>query len=83
MKHNGLSIAGFVLSLLGGSVLSLILSIIGLKKAKAEGDKTILAILGIVFSCLGLVVWIIILAIYGAALGLLLSGEAYTMAALL
>ena len=80
MKHNGLSIAGFVLSLLGGSILSLILSIIGLKKAKAEGDKTGLAIAGIVLSCLGLLVYIIILAVYGAVLGALLSGSLDAMA---
>lgn len=80
MKHNGLSIAGFVLSLVGFSIPALILSIIGLKKAKTDGDKTGLAVAGIVLSCIGLVGTVISYAVYGPALGAWLAGQMGAMA---
>ena len=68
MKHNGLSIAGFILSFIPWlNVVGLILCAIGLSKAKKNGDKKGLAVAGLVISCLS-VGWIILIisAIIGA-----------------
>ena len=70
MKSNGLSIAGFVTSLVGmfltfwGIVpmVGLILSAVGRSKASQEGDKTGLATAGIVLGVIG-VAWALLVLI--------------------
>ena len=67
MKSNGLSVAGFVTSLVGMflsfvgivPVVGLILSAVGRSKAVQEGDKTGLATAGIVLGAIG-IVWALI-----------------------
>lgn len=67
MKSNGISIAGFVTSLVGMflafwgivPVVGLILSAVGRSKAAQDGDKTGLATAGIVIGVIG-VAWAVI-----------------------
>lgn len=67
MKSNGLSVAGFVTSLVGMflsfvgivPVVGLILSAVGRSKAVQDGDKTGLATAGIVLGVIG-IVWALI-----------------------
>ena len=57
--HNGLSIAAFVLSLIGGSALAIGLGIAGLIQARKQNQKRGLAIAALVISGIWLVVIII------------------------
>lgn len=67
MKSNGLSVAGFVTSLVGVflsfwgivPVVGLILAAVGRSKAVQDGDKTGLATAGIVLGAIG-IVWALI-----------------------
>ena len=64
----GVGIAGFVLSLLGASLLGLILSWVGYAQAKREGRPTGLCVAGIVIGAVGLVATVIItIVIFSAA----------------
>jgi hypothetical protein len=56
----GVGIAGFVLSLLGFSVLGIILSWVGLSQAKREGRPTGLCVAGIVIGFIWLAISIIL-----------------------
>lgn len=59
-KWNGLAIAGFILSFLGGPV-GLILSVVGLNQAKRTGEKGAgLAVAGIVIGALNMVLGVIL-----------------------
>ena len=63
--HHGLGIAGFILSLLSVQPLALIFSIIGLAVGKRNGNKTGLAVAGLVISIIYIVVEIIIFIVAG------------------
>ena len=68
-QTNGFAIAVFILSFFGG-ILGLIFSIVGLQKSKLpeyNGNGKTLAIVGIVFSCIALVGYIVLIATCGAA----------------
>ena len=74
-KSNGMATAGFVLSLISLlccsplSIVGLILSIVGMTKAKdCDGNGKGLAIAGIIISAIAIVFCIIALLIYGAAI---------------
>lgn len=76
-QKNTIALVGFILSLVCGGLISLILSIIGLKNAKkpeyAEDGKGF-AIAGIVISSIELVGFLIILIFYGSIFGAALGG---------
>ena len=67
MKSNGLSIAGFVVSLVGMFIslfgvvplVGLVLSAVGRSKAVTDGDKTGMATAGVVLGIIG-IVWAVI-----------------------
>jgi hypothetical protein len=59
----GVGIAGFVLSLLGFSVLGIILSWVGLSQAKREGRPTGLCVAGIVIGFVWLAISIILVIV--------------------
>lgn len=62
-EKNGIAVAGFVISLLGFHIISLILSIIGLKRSKEKNGKGKgLSIAGIVISIIGMIFTLLILA---------------------
>ncbi|MDE7452925.1 MAG: DUF4190 domain-containing protein [Clostridia bacterium] len=85
--NNGFAIAGLVCSFFSfAAVIGLILSIIGLRKAKTpeyNGKGKGLAIAGIVISCITLFYWIIIMATCGSALCAALNDPEVTGALLL
>ena len=72
-KNSGLSIAGFVCSLLGfitcgiTSTIGLILSIIGLVDSSKKGQKDGLAIAGIIISAIPIVVFMFFIVLGGAS----------------
>ena len=74
MKSNGLSVAGFVVSLIGMflsffgivPIVGLVLAAVGRSKAVNDGDKTGLATAGIVLGVVG-VIWALI-SIFGLAM---------------
>lgn len=59
----GIGIAGFVLSLLGFSILGLILSWVGYASAKREGRPTGLCLAGIIIGALGLIATVIVVIV--------------------
>lgn len=63
----GVGVAGFVLSLLGFSLLGIILSWMGLSQAKREGRPTGLCIAGIVIGFIWLAISIILIIVTVAA----------------
>lgn len=63
----GVGIAGFVLSLLGFSILGIILSWVGLSQAKREGRPTGLCVAGIVIGFVWLAISIILVIVTVAA----------------
>lgn len=82
MKHNGLSIAGFVVSLVSIFVMNffgitglvgLVLSAVGRSKAVADGDKTGMATAGIVLGIVSIVVGVASIVAAGAAVGQAMS----------
>ena len=71
---NGLAIAGFVLSLLGFNLIALILSIVGLNKAKKLGGTGKgFAIAGIIISAVSMVIFIIVFAAECSAIMAIIS----------
>jgi predicted amidophosphoribosyltransferase len=70
----GVGIAGFVLSLLGVSLLGLILSWVGYAQAKREGRPTGLCVAGIIIGIVGLVATVIVTIIILSAAA---SGPSY------
>ncbi|MBO5103413.1 MAG: zinc-ribbon domain-containing protein [Clostridia bacterium] len=64
-KINGMSIAGFILSFLGG-VLGLVFSILGYNQAKREGTPTGLGLAGIIISVIMMTISVIVSFVYGA-----------------
>ena len=67
----GLGIASLVCSIVGVSIVGLILGIIGLKKSKEAGMSNGMALAGIIISSIGLVFGVLwfLLIIIGAAAG--------------
>lgn len=63
----GVGVAGFVLSLLGFSILGIILSWVGLSQAKREGRPTGLCVAGIVIGFVWLAISIILIIVTVAA----------------
>lgn len=75
MKHNGLSIAGFCVSLISLFILGLygvtgsiglVLSCIGLSEAKRTGDKTGLAVAGIIIGIVSIIAGVASLIMYSS-----------------
>jgi hypothetical protein len=67
---HGLGIASLVCSLLGVSLVGLILGIIAMNKSKAVGKKNSLALAGVIISAVGLVLgllWFVFVFIMAAA----------------
>ena len=76
-KWSVLAIVGFALSLFGGGLISLVLSIIGMKECKEKGYQgKPLAIIGIVLSAISTIVAIIGIIIYIVMI-VVFAGEGY------
>lgn len=57
---SGIGVAGFVLSLLGVSLIGLILSWVGLAQANREGRPTGLCVAGIIIGILGMILGVVV-----------------------
>jgi hypothetical protein len=73
LGNPGIGIAGFVLSLLGVSLIGLILSWIGYREAQREGRPSGLSLAGIIIGAVGLVIMAIVVIAYIALIASLTS----------
>lgn len=70
---HGLGIASLIVSLLGAGLVGLILGIVGLKQAKAAGQKNGLALAGIIIGAINIVVGTIIAIVFIAGVAMIAS----------
>ena len=75
LGNPGIGIAGFVLSLLGVSLIGLILSWIGYREAKREGRPSGLSLAGIIIGAVGLAIGAIVVIAYIALIAAAVSSS--------